>query len=74
MINFYRRFIPHAVSNQYQMFNLIKGNKKNDNTLIIWTPEADDAFEKCKADLANATILVYPYHKLQLSIMVVASD
>jgi len=57
MINFYRPFIPHAAENQSILQKLIIGNKKNDNRIIKWTPEAVIAFNNCKNELANATLL-----------------
>lgn len=32
MINFYRRFIPHAAIQQVTLYDLIKGRKKNDSS------------------------------------------
>lgn len=58
-INFYRRFIPHAVNNQMILQSLINGNKKNDKTPIKWTEETSIAFQKCKEDLCNATLLAF---------------
>lgn len=73
-INFYRRFIPHAVKNQMFLTKLIDGNKKNDNTPVQWTDEASAAFEKCKEDLSNAALLVYPNKTADLSLEIDASD
>lgn len=74
MINFYRRFIPHAVNHQMILQSLIVGNIKNDKTSIKWTSEAESAFEKCKEDLSNATLLAFPSKDSELSLVVDASD
>lgn len=73
-INFYRRFIPNAVTNQMKLQKLIVGNKKNDKTPIVWTDETKEAFQKCKDDLANATLLAHPAKNAELSIWCDASD
>ncbi|GBN20671.1 Retrovirus-related Pol polyprotein from transposon 297 [Araneus ventricosus] len=48
--------------------------KKNDKTPITWTNEAKNAFEKCKHDLAEATVLYHPSVNATLAIVVDASD
>lgn len=74
MINFYRPFIPHAAEDQMVLQALIDGNKKNDKTSILWTDDASIAFEKCKNDLANATLLAFPAREAEFSLVVDASD
>lgn len=74
MANFYRRFIPHAVDSQMVLQTLIVGNKKNDTTSIVWTPEAQEAFKTCKQHLSKATSLAHPSLDAQLSLSVDASD
>lgn len=74
MINFYRRFIPHAVVNQMVLQNLVIGNKRNDKTEIKWTNEAENAFQGCKKDLAEAVLLAHPKPNTQLALYVDASD
>lgn len=73
MINFYRRFIPHAAHSQVPLLECCKGNKKNDQTLVDWTPQRLTAFQECKDKLANATLLVHPSTNAPLSIEVDAS-
>lgn len=73
-MNFYRRCIPNAVKNQSVLQSLIIGNKKNDKTPVKWNSDADSAFEKCKKDLASATLLFHPRQDVDLSICVDASD
>lgn len=74
MINYYRRFIPHAVNSQMILQSLIIGNKKNDNTKIVWTEEARAAFVACKKHLTLKTTLVHPNPTAPLSLSVDASD
>ncbi|GFQ98522.1 retrovirus-related Pol polyprotein from transposon opus [Trichonephila clavata] len=71
---FYRRFIPHAARTQAVLNNYLKGAKKNDRTPILWAEESAAAFEKCKNDLAEATVLYHPSADASLAIVVDASD
>lgn len=73
-INFYRRFLLNAVENQMVLQQLIPGNKKNDKTEIHWTEETKMAFQKCKDELVNATMLVHPVKDAPISLNVDASD
>lgn len=72
-MNFYRRFLPRAVDNQAKLQRLIIGNKKNDTTPLVWNDEANDAFEKCKQELANAVLLAHPASNAPLVLQVDAS-
>ncbi|GFT83505.1 retrovirus-related Pol polyprotein from transposon 17.6, partial [Nephila pilipes] len=72
--NFYRRFIPHAARTQAVLNSYLKGVKKNDRTLILWTEESAAAFEKCKKDLTEATVLYHPSADASFAIVVDASD
>lgn len=60
MLNYYRSFLPMAAATQAPLFECTKGNKKKDKTVIEWTPERIEAFQKCKEQLANATLLSHP--------------
>ncbi|GFT92055.1 hypothetical protein NPIL_676931 [Nephila pilipes] len=51
-----------------------KGAKKNDRTPILWSEDSAAAFEKCKKDLAEATVLYHPSADASLAIVVDASD
>lgn len=74
MMNFYRRMLPKAAYVQGKLQKLIKGNKKKDNTVLIWDNEAEEAFERCKHDLANATLLAHPSPNAHLVLHVDASN
>jgi cleavage and polyadenylation specificity factor subunit 1 len=74
MINYYRRFLPHAVHDQQHLQRLIKGNKKNDQTTIVWDDESRKAFQTCKDKLASVTFLSHPVPNAPLSLCVDASN
>lgn len=74
MANFYRRFIPHAARSQLKLQKLITGNKKNDQTPVTWCDTSIAAFEQCKTELANATLLAHPVKDAPLVLHVDASD
>lgn len=74
MMNFYRRFLPHAAEVQLKLHSCYKGNKKNDKSKIIWTDDSILAFESCKSLLVEATNLVHPLVTTELALMVDASD
>ncbi|KAG8196266.1 hypothetical protein JTE90_023821 [Oedothorax gibbosus] len=74
MINFYRRFLPHAASTQAPLNAMLKGSKKNDRTPIVWTEDARIAFEECKRNLADVATLYHPSQDAKIAIVVDASD
>lgn len=74
MLNFYRRFIPHATRNQFILNDFLKGSKKNDRRKIEWTEQSIAAFNSCKTELSEATILAHYSVSAPLSLMVDASD
>lgn len=74
MLNYYRRFLPHAAETQVPLLDCTKGSKRKDKSLIDWTPIRLEAFQKCKTDLANAALLSHPSANAKLSLMVDASD
>lgn len=74
MINFYRKFLPHAMTHQAKLQAMIIGNKRNDRTPLIWSTDTENAFEQCKNDLANAALLAHPSATADLALYVDASD
>ncbi|GFS95877.1 transposon Ty3-I Gag-Pol polyprotein [Nephila pilipes] len=72
--NFYRRFIPHAVRTQVVLNSYLKGTKKSDRTPILRSVDSAAAFEKCKNDLAEATVLYHTSADASLAIVMDASD
>lgn len=73
MINFYRRFIPHASSTLAAINDLLTPNLKG-KAAINWTNETCAAFDKCKEELAASTLLAHPRDGASLSLVSDASD
>lgn len=73
-LNFYRRCMAHAAVNQDILQSLVIGNKKNDSTPVNWTPQGEEAFGKCKEELANAALLYHPVANAELCLYADASD
>jgi hypothetical protein len=73
MINYYRRWLPHATEMQAPLNALLNGYTKK-NVPIKPTKEATSAFEKCKKALAQATTLIYPNPTHSLTLFTDASD
>lgn len=74
MLNFYRRFLPHAAEKQLPLQQLLGPCVKNDKTIITWTADTISAFEESKRMLRDATLLAHPAPDAQLAIMADASD
>ncbi|GFX89428.1 retrovirus-related Pol polyprotein from transposon opus [Trichonephila clavipes] len=73
LMNFYRRYLKNAAKHRAILHEYSKGSKKNDKTKILWTEEAKKYFEKCKQDIANATLLSFPDPDLQMALFTDAS-
>lgn len=50
------------------------GAKKNDKRSIPWNPDTEAAFERCKKQLAEATLLAHPAENARLILTTDASD
>lgn len=74
MINFYRRFVPNAIRTQAPLLEMTPGNKRNDRSPLVWNDKTKAAFEQCKVQLAQATLLAHPAKEAALSLWVDASD
>lgn len=74
MINFYRRFIPHAAELHAPLNTIISGPMVKNKQPITWTPELLRAFEGCKKSLSDATLLVHPVLNARLGLMTDASN
>lgn len=57
LINWYRRFIPHAAELLTPLSNMISGHGKNSQHKIQWNTEAERAFEGVKQILTSEPIL-----------------
>ncbi|CAH2099424.1 unnamed protein product [Euphydryas editha] len=73
MLNFYRRFLPNAAQSQAPLNALLTGSVKASHPVNITGP-ALVAFEQCKQDLCNATLLSHPDCDSQLALVTDASD
>lgn len=74
IINYYRRFIKGATSSQMPLHVITAGATKRDHKPVNWTPETERAFEECKRQLAEATILAHPLEEAPLILCTDASD
>lgn len=74
MLNYYRRFIPHAAQTQAPLNALLGGPKVNNKSLIEWNSALDQAFQDCKSSLAEATLLVHPRSDADIALVSDASD
>jgi hypothetical protein len=60
MLNFYRRFLPHAAAHQTPLQDVLSGPRIKGSHSITWTSELHKAFEECIASLSRATPLAHP--------------
>ena len=74
VINYYRRCIPKAAHMQAILNDYTRDSKKNDTRPVLWTPEAEQAFEDCKNSLRNAIVLAHPSSNVPLALVTDASD
>lgn len=74
MINFYRHCLPRQADLQNELNKYLHNRKRNDNTPIEWTTDAEQAFMKCRQSITEATILSHPVQGSTLAIMTDASD
>ncbi len=74
IVNFYRRSIPHSAETQIPLNKYLCGARKKDKRPIDLSPEAIAAFEKCKSDLANATLMAHPDPDAEIRVCSDASD
>ena len=73
LVNFYRRFLPHAADLLYPLTQLL-GNSNSGTKEVNWTETAQAAFNAAKDALANTTLLNHPQPSAQLAIMTDTSD
>lgn len=73
-MNYYRRFIKHASEIQRPLNHFLKGNKRNDKTVIQWNDEARSAFSRCKTAINAASEFQYHDPDSDLVLMVDASN
>ncbi|KAG6448445.1 hypothetical protein O3G_MSEX005483 [Manduca sexta] len=73
MLNFYRRFLPHAAQVQAPLHALLTGSVKGSHPIEL-TGDALVAFEACKESLSNAALLAHPDCTAKLALVTDASD
>lgn len=71
MINFFRRFLPHAAEHQAALHEAIAGLRGSQK--VTWTPALEEAFTASKKNLADATLLVHPHPNAKLGLFTDAS-
>lgn len=74
MINFYRKFLPAAASIQAPLNKFLTGLKIKGSQPIEMTPEHQEAFNRCKQSLSEATLLVHPDPTAELAVQTDASN
>lgn len=72
MLNFYRRFLPHAAEHQAHLHDALAGLRGNQP--VTWTPTLAKSFEECKAALCTATLLTHPVPDAPLGLFTDASS
>ena len=72
MLNFYRRFVPHAAAMLLPLYELV--NVKGDAFEAAWTTRHDEHFQCSKDALARATYLAHPSATAETCINTDASD
>lgn len=73
MLNFYRRFLPHAAKIQAPLNALLTGSVKASHPVHL-SGETLTAFDQCKENLANAALLAHPDCQAKLALVTDASD
>lgn len=73
MLNYYRRFIPHAAEIQGPLNDALAGNRKG-STPINMTEELLRSFQDCKSSLSKAALLSHPNSQAELALFTDASD
>jgi cleavage and polyadenylation specificity factor subunit 1 len=73
MLNFYRRFLPHAAAHQAPLHAILSGPRVKGSHPINWTPDLTKAFDACMASLSHATLLAHPGPSAPLALVTDAS-
>lgn len=74
MINYYRRFIPHAAKFQASLVDAVASTNSKGAKPFPWTPELHEAFNACKQSLSTATLLQHPVNNAPLALFTDASS
>lgn len=73
-INFYRRLLKGPALIQAPLHELTAGATKRDNRVLAWTSKSQLAFEQCKRQLEEATLLAHPKEGAPLVLQTDVSD
>jgi cleavage and polyadenylation specificity factor subunit 1 len=60
MLNFYRRFLPHAAATQAPLHDILSGPRVQRSHPITWTRELRKTCDERKTSLLRATLLAHP--------------
>ena len=74
VINYYRRCLKNTATYQAALCKYLEGSKKRDKRPVEWTPEAEEAFDRCRTELAQAVTLTHPAESVPLVLTTDASD
>ena len=74
LVNFYRCSLPHAAESQVPLHQYLHESRRNDKRRVVWTKDAEEAFDQIKKNLANATLLPHPAVGLEMRLVTDASD
>ena len=69
MVNYYRKFVPHAAHHMAHLFDCLKGRPKD----LTWTQDSQSSFDAIKEALAKAALLHHPRPTAPLALTTDAS-
>ena len=61
ILNFYRRFLPHAATIQAPLHDVLSGPKGKGSHPVTWNDSFVAAFNECKASMSRAALLARPH-------------
>lgn len=73
LVNYYRRFVPRCVAVLHPL-HLLLSTHEGAARELLWTDDAEAAFQEIKRHLADATLLAYPQPGVPQCVTVDASD
>jgi len=73
MLNFYRRFLPHAATIQTTLHDALSCPKVKGSHPVTWEDALVAAFNVCKARLSQVALLVHPHPTAPLAFVTDAS-
>jgi hypothetical protein len=69
MLNFYRRFLSHAVATQASLHDGLSGPRVKGSHPATWMLELNKTFEESKANLSCANLLPHPNPSAPLALV-----